>query len=282
MPTGRMRGNPVIRWSLAVKKRIAAVLYEKLSPVTAGILAAMLWGDKDTVPAVVYDSMVRVGTIHILVVSGYNVGIVAGLIMGIMKFFRIPPEFRYWSAPVFLVLYCLMTGFSPPVVRATIMACVFLCARAWQRDADALTVCSFAALVILACRPRQIFDVSFQLSFGAVVSIVVIYPWLRGITMVAECKYSLVRWLADNVFVSISAWVGTAGFIFYYFKTFSFVSVFANIFIPALAGLITLTGLSFVLLGDISGVFAAALMPINEYLVAVLIKLNAFFYGFVA
>lgn len=280
-PTGRFSGSSFVRWSLRLKKKFSKTLSGLASPVTAGILSAMLWGEKEKVPAVVYESMVQAGTVHILVVSGYNVGIVAGLIFGIMKFCRIPRAARYMCAPLFLIGYCLMTGACPPVVRATIMAGILVFARWIQRDADALDVCAASAMAILIAAPRQIFDISFQLSFGAVVGILLLYPALQSVCGPFINRFRAVRWLANSVFVAFSAWAGTAGFIFYYFSVFSPVSIVANIFIPAIAGVITISGLSLVLIGAVSPLSATSFVPANEYLVSLLIKCNAFFCGFV-
>ncbi len=276
-PTGRFSGSGFVRLALRFKKKLSKVLAESASPVTAGVLSAMLWGDKEKVPAAVYDSMVRVGTVHILVVSGYNVGIVAGLIFGIMKFCRIPRAARYLCAPIFLIGYCLMTGACPPVVRATIMAGILVFARWIQRDTDALDVCAAAALAILFAAPRQVFDISFQLSFGAVTGILLLYPRLQSVCGPSINRFYAVRWLANSVFVALSAWVGTAGFIYYYFSVFSPVSIVANIFIPAIAGVITLAGLSLVMIGVVSPLSAISFAPASEYLVSLLVKCNAFF-----
>ena len=74
-----------------------------------------------------------------------------------------------------IFLYCLMTGATNPVLRATLMAVVFLLAYFLKRDADIYNSLSLAAIFILSFNPLQLFDIGFQLSFASVLAIVLIY-----------------------------------------------------------------------------------------------------------
>jgi competence protein ComEC len=176
-----------------------------------------------------------------------------------------------------LVLYCLITGASNPVVRATMMALVFILAQLIRREPDIYTSLSLAALAILAVNPQQLFDISFQLSFASVWAIIWIYPHLRKILRVDSVNLKILRYMIEGCLVSASAWIGTAGLIAYYFKIFSPVTVLANLVIVPLASLITLCGFSLIAASTVFPAGAPYIGRSSEFLVSMLIALSNIF-----
>jgi competence protein ComEC len=156
------------------------------------------------------------------------------------------------------------------------MAIIFLSSYLLKREPDIYNSLALAALFILWVNPRQIFDVGFQLSFMSVISIVCLYPKLVKLLRLEFLKIRPLRFLLDGLLVSFSAWLGTAGFIAYYFKIFSPITVLANIFIVPLAALITLCGFSIVIIGPFFFSLAKFFAYSNEFLVIALLKINAF------
>ncbi len=208
--------------------------------------------------------------------SGFNVGIVAFIIFLFLKLLRLPKGLRLCVTIVLLVLYCLMTGSSTPVVRATIMAMAFILAYWFKREPDIYNSCALAVLFILLINPRQLFDIGFQLSFASVISIVCLYPKLNSLLHIESLKVRYLRFLIDGCLVSFSAWLGTMGFIAYYFKIFSPITVLANIFIVPLAALITLSGFSLIMIGLILPPIAPLFASACELTVMLLININSF------
>jgi competence protein ComEC len=235
----------------------------------------MVLGEKKNIPAFVYNSMVKSGTVHILVVSGFNVVLVTFIIVLFLKIIRIPRVIRFYIATPLLIIYCLMTGASTPVVRATLMAVVFMFAYLVKRELDIYNSFALAAVFILAVNPNQLFDIGFQLSFASVISIVYLYPKIRLFLCPKIISLSLARYLVDGCLVSFSAWVGTAGFIAYYFKIISPITVLANIFVVPLASLITLCGFSLIMMEllfpPIAGFFAYSC----EFIAMLLVVVNS-------
>jgi len=271
----RNQGLGLKRFALWLKAKIESRLYQNLDSLSAGILDAMILGEKKSVPALVYSSMIKSGTVHILVVSGFNVGIVAFIIFLSLKLLRIPRKIRIFIAAISLIVYCLATGASSPVVRATVMAMVFLFAYLVKREPAIFQSCALAALFILAINPRQLFEVSFQLSFACVLSIVLIYPRLKSFFHPEFLKPKVLKFLLEGCLVSLSAWLGTMGLVAYYFRIFSPVTVLANICIVGLATLITLCGFSLVIVSVISPPLARVFALSCELLVAFLLHLNS-------
>lgn len=282
----KSRGFGFIRWCFCLRVQLEQVINRHLSSLPASILEAMVLGQKRNIPWLVNDSMVKSGTVHILVVSGFNVGIVALLINLLLKILRLGRKLRIILIVICLVIYCFVTGASNPVIRATVMGLVFLMAYFLKREPDVYNSLASAALFILVINPRQIFDIGFQLSFVSVLAIVYFYPKLNGLVRLELCKIKLLKYIGQGCLVSFSAWLGTMVIIALNFKIVAPVTVLANIIIVPLATLITLCGFTLVLSGliysDLACFFSlptAVLITLLLNINAVLIKLPlAFFY----
>jgi len=268
-------GQPLQKLAFYIKKGIEKIIYQRLSPLTASILDAMVLGDKKNIPPAVYDSMSKTGTVHILVVSGFNVGIVAFIIMLILKVSRLPRKARYVLAILCVIIYCFATGVQAPVLRATIMAVFLLTGFLIRREPDVRNSFSLAMFFILLTDPRALFSISFQLSFVSVAAIVFLYPKLKAFFRVDYLKLKVFKALAESFLISLSAWLGTLGFIAYYFNFFSPVTVLANLFIVPLATLITLSGFSLVVISLIFPVLAGYFAYANEFFVAMLLAVSS-------
>ncbi|MDO8661790.1 MAG: ComEC/Rec2 family competence protein [Candidatus Omnitrophota bacterium] len=267
-------GNPVLRFAYFLKGKIEEVIYQRLSKLAAGIANAMILGEERGIPVAVYDAMAKSGTVHILVVSGFNVGIVAFIIILLFKVLRVPRKLRYLLAIPCLIIYCLATGAQAPVARATIMAIFFLTGFLLKREPDIRNSFSLAALFILLINPREVFSISFQLSFASVAAIIFLDPKLNAFFKTECIKLKLLRLITEGALVSLSAWVATLGLIAYNFRFLSPVTVLANIFIVPLATLITLSGFSLVIISIIFPVWAGFFARAIEFLVVVLLSVN--------
>ncbi|HTY45282.1 MAG TPA: ComEC/Rec2 family competence protein [Patescibacteria group bacterium] len=236
------KGSRVKKFALQVKRKMQEAIFERVSFSASGLVAAMILGDKSRLSRFIYESMVKTGTVHILVVSGSNVGIVSFALNLLLKSMRLSRRIRFAALIPLLVLYCLVTGASTPVVRATVMAIVFLSAYFVRRQPDIYNAMALAGLLIVGFNPGQLFDIGFQLSFASVFAIVCIYPKLKACIKPGWLKIKGARYLLEAGLVSCSAWLATAGLVAYYFKIFSPVTVLANLIIVPLAAVITLCG----------------------------------------
>jgi competence protein ComEC len=137
-----------------------------------------------------------------------------------------------------------ITGSQPPVVRATIVASVFILGTVIQRKTSPFNSLGAAALFILLMDARQLFDVGFQLSFVAVLSIVYLYPimngWIAGVPLEGWKRKATV-WTLRVCALSLAASLGTLPLTAMYFGRISVVGLVANIIvIPASAGALLL------------------------------------------
>ncbi len=264
-------------WAHAMKTGLCTALRSRLSGTSASVVSAMVLGEKRALSPFLSRQMVKTGTVHILVVSGFNVGIVCGLVLLFLKVVRVPRALRFILAAALIALYCLMCGLSTPVVRAGIMAIVCMFSRLVRRQADLLTACAFSALCILVCDPRQLFSPSFQLSYASVLSLVVIFPLIRSKLPQLKESPKACRFTLDAFAVSLSAWLGTSGFVAWYFGMVAPAAVLANIVIPALAALITLCGCLLACVHYVCPYLASPFVSAAEALVATLLAANSLF-----
>ncbi|MFA5199763.1 MAG: ComEC/Rec2 family competence protein [Candidatus Omnitrophota bacterium] len=262
-------GNPFLRFSRWLRNKSEAVISSNLEDIPASILSAMILGQRRNIPWLVNDSMVKTGTVHILVVSGFNVGIVAFISNLLLKILRIPRRPRLIFTIICLLIYCFVTGASNPVIRATIMGVIFLCSYFFKREPDIYISLSLAALIILIVNPQQLFDIGFQLSFASVLAIVFVYPRLKNLFGGIFSKIKILQFIYDSSLVSFSAWLGTSGIIMLNFRILSPITVLANILIVPLATLITLAGFTLVL----SGAFCPFLTNLFSFPASMLINL---------
>ncbi|MDD5255717.1 MAG: ComEC/Rec2 family competence protein [Candidatus Omnitrophica bacterium] len=260
-----------------LRERLKERLGRHTSDVCAAVLSAMILGERSRLPQAINNMMIRTGTVHILVVSGFNVGIVCFLCMLALKILRIPRSLRTAAGCVLIVGYCLITGASSPVVRATVMAVVFLCSRLLTREADIYNACALAALAMLAVDPQELFDIGFQLSFASVLAIIWLYPRLRALIARFLPALPPLRYVTDMLLVSLAAWLGTAGLVAYHFGFFTPVAVAANLLVVPLASVITLAGFGLMISESFFPQLAVVFAPALELLVHLMLRVNAFF-----
>jgi ComEC/Rec2-related protein len=266
------RRASITRYAEQIKTCIADTLRRYCSPPTYGVLMAMLLGDKSGISPFTRKSMMATGTIHILVVSGFNVGIIASLIIAVLRIMRLPRLTRLALSCPLLCLYCCMTGASIPVVRATLMAIAMMCAHHFKRPALAINALALAAWAILFTEPGSLFDIGFQLSFASVLSILIIYPWGYTAAGIASLRYAMPRTLASGALVSTAAWVGTAGILAYHFRSISPITVPANIVVVPIATALTLNGICLLAAHALFPALAPFVAFTGEALVTLLIR----------
>ena len=143
----------------------------RLNSDDAGMLNAMLFGDRAGLNKAQRVGFERTGSFHLFVVSGMHVGLLAGLVFWLARKIKL----REWLATLVTIAltfgYALLTGFGAPVQRALFMTAVFLLARLLSRDRNVLNALGAAALGVLIWSPEALFEASFQMTFLAIVAI---------------------------------------------------------------------------------------------------------------
>jgi len=269
-------GNPLKSFAFRIRHKMRDVIVKNLSPFSAGILNAIIVGERQNLPAYVRDTLVYSGTVHIIAISGLHLAIVAFIILLILKIIKIPRKPRYILTILLLIVYCILTGANTPVVRATVMAIIFLLSYFLEREVNIYNSLSLAALIILIVNPWQLFEVSFQLSFLSVVSIVWLSPKIKSIFPEKLNKIPWIRFLISVFSVSFAAWLGLLPLIAHYFRILSPITILANMIIVPYMTIIVASGFSLALIGmlipRLTSIFAAS----NELFILILFKINSF------
>jgi competence protein ComEC len=150
-------------------RRLPAML--RLTPEDAGMLNAMLFGDRSRLTHGLRLGFERTGSFHLFVVSGMHVALLAGLLFWVARRMRLRPWLATLLTLTLTYAYAVLTGFGVPVQRALLMTAVFLLARLLSRERNTLNALGAAALSVLVWSPRALFEASFQMTFLAIVAI---------------------------------------------------------------------------------------------------------------
>lgn len=257
-------------WTYSVQQALYHVIDRLHSPRHASFLKGIIFGYRADIPSDVKQSFMDTGTIHILAVSGSNVAFVAAIFFSILGFFRLPRRAVGGFAILGLIAYMFITGSCASVVRATIMAIVLLCGTLFEKKADIYNSISVAALILLFWNTNTLFDIGFQLSFAAVISIVYFYPRLESLIKKIPERFEEIKAVdaALKLFaVSLAAQLGTVPFTAYYFGRVSIISLLANIPVVPISGLNTFIGAAEIMFYPISPWIAKLYAAVNDFLV---------------
>jgi len=249
-----------------VRKFILREIDESVGGEEGEFLKGLLIGDRSGIPADMNQAFVDSGVAHILAVSGSNVAVVAMILVFLYDILRLPRRLRPFVVAAALLLYMMVTGNQASVVRATVMALVFLLAEVLQEKSNVYNAVGLAAMLILLYDARQLFDVGFQLSFGAVLSIVHLYP--RANVVISRLgedriwKRSAV-WVLRLCAVSLVATLGTLPVTAACFGRVSLVGVLANLPVIPATGLSVILGAASIISGIVSPGVAEAYGAVN-------------------
>jgi competence protein ComEC len=242
--------------------------------IQASFLRGLLLAEKSEIPRDINRSFILTGTIHILVVSGTHIGIIALFLYGLFSFLRFPRITRTISVIIGLVFYSFLTGSEPPVVRATIMASVVLIGMLIERKTYLINSLAIAALIILIWNTKFLFNAGFQLSFISVWGLFYFSPKLRGIKKFFPMKFhsfKLFQIVAEIIIASSAAIIAIIPFVVHYFNFFSIIALPANILAIPLGSVTIVLGILSLLVSFISNTIAFTFVAVNNFIIFLLI-----------
>lgn len=260
------------------RRFILSFIDSTMSGQQAAILKALLVGARGDVDSDLRKQFANVGVIHVLAVSGLHVGFILAGFLGIFSFLRIRNPWRTLLTVIGLLFYAWLTGLSPSVFRASVMAIVFLGGRLLQRRFDILNSLAVAAFILLTIQPLDLFQPGFQLSFAAVAGIVLLYNRFAQILRplfysLQEKGLGLFSAIITLFFVSLAAQLATLPLTAYYFGRIPIVSLLANLIVVPLVAVIVSLGLVAVLAAALSfslgGIFANTVWLLLTALIAI-------------
>lgn len=272
------RGNFFKSLSLGIKHRFRDIFQHYLWPLNSAVLLGIILGERQNIPESIRQAFIQTGTSHIIAISGFNVGIVAFMVLLLLKALGMKRRHRYLLAIPVLVLHMLAVGMMSSVVRATLMAIVVLVGYLLEREAHIINALGLSVLIILGYNPMQIFDVGFQLSFVSVLGIALLSPKIASAAGKIFLKHSpihFVRVALNLLSVSLSAWLVTFGFVAYYFRIISPATLLANLIIVPLTSLIIILGFSLAVSAMLWPLFAHQIAATTNVTMTVLFKVTS-------
>jgi len=236
-----------------------------LTPDEYALLSAITLGYKDALSDDVKESFRATGTAHILAVSGMHIGIIYLVILSLFGFI---PRYSRWYrlkpllSILMLWLYVFIIGFPPSAVRASWMLTAFCIALLINKKTYSLNILFATAFLMLIWNPFNLFDLGFQLSFSAVLSMLILLPVVNKRIKV---KNKFTRYFYNLLLVSLSAQIGTFPLTLYYFGTFPTYFFITNLLIIPLIALIIYL-MPFIIIASLAGTFIPSLYPYLIYL----------------
>lgn len=216
----------------------------KLGKEELAILSAITLGEKSILSKDTKNNFSAAGVSHILVVSGMHVGFIFMIIS--LLYSRLYNRYYRLFVTIFglvlLWLYALLTGFAPSVVRASFMfslMLVFLFTRNKYRVIHALLL---SATISLLANPALLFNISFQLSYLAVLSIVVFYKRIYHFLQRIVPKFKWRNNILSVIGVTLAAQVFTFPIVMFYFHQFPLFFMISNLCVVLLAPIIFIGG----------------------------------------
>ena len=178
-------GMAFYQWLYSARRSLADSIEAAVSEPQAATVEAMLLGLRRGIPEDLKESFSATGTSHVLAISGLHVGVLMGIALLLGESLLGRRRRLYLLLPLVLVWqYALISGMSPSVARAAIMATVYLSGTYLGRPGSVYAGLGVAAAVMVGLNPDVLWEVSFQLSFAAVAGIALLAPllrqWLRG------------------------------------------------------------------------------------------------------
>ncbi len=242
----RNQGNPVITFSLKTRQQLVAAIKTYLhNPGAIAIASTLLLGYKADLSSEVLQAYSKTGTIHVLSVSGAHVAVIFWLISTLLKPFRHHRYGKWLNAGLSLVLiwgYAILTGLSPAVCRAAIMLSMIIISKAGSRPVHTLNVLAVSAFGLLLYNPLLITDVGFQLSYLAVLGLLIVQPIIYELK---DFNNPMVRKLWYAVSASLAAQIITFPLSAFYFHQFPVYFLISNLLILIPAEAIVIIGALF-------------------------------------
>lgn len=263
------RGNGILSELYQWRRVVSGIPEKHLNVAHASLVQAMLLGERLHIPASLNDVFAKTGTTHILAISGFNVGIVVAVLFLLLRMLPLAAMVTYGLTMGFVIFYVVLTGASPSVVRAGIMAVVFLTSFVIERETHSINTLAFAAFLILWLDPQNIFDVGFQLSFISVLAILLFYPCFMACLqpLLKKYSYNVLKFVLESFAVSLSATLGVAGLIAYYFEIVTPVSLVSNLIVVPLSTVVTILGIGMLLCAGTVSQFATCIQLVLNIMV---------------
>lgn len=250
-PTYPTPPNLVTQTAEQTQQHLLDILAAHTDSIAYGYTSAMVLGKKTAISKRTKQHFSAAGASHLLAVSGLHVGIIYGSLCLLLFPFSPHSRTRKIASIVIIVLlwgYAYLCGLPASIIRAVTMFSISAIGMALGQKIQSLNTVFCTAFIMLLYNPYYLFEIGFQLSFGAVIGIILLYPKLY---QSLSCKHTLTGWLWGMLCVSTAAQIGTLPFILYYFGSFPLYFLLTNALLIPLSTLLIYCTLALFLLSPL-------------------------------
>jgi len=249
-----------------VQKNIDALFDTQTAPMAK----ALFLGYKEEISEDTRQNFSRSGLSHIMAVSGLHVGFIVAPIWFIIPFLW-TKRWGKWAGLILLTVllfgYSGLTGFSASVSRASLMAWLLTYGKLFNKVRNSVNLTAGAAIILLIINPYQLFDVGFQLSFGAVFTILLLMPEAQRMIPI-RYRFGKTGAFATIMIISVVVQAGLFPILTYYFGEFSIAGPIANAFVIPIMTITVPAGLVMSLLpASLNPIIAYTVIPVEWSLV---------------
>ncbi|MFH5182723.1 DNA internalization-related competence protein ComEC/Rec2 [Paenibacillus sp. TAB 01] len=258
----------VLRWNDQLRDRLGQCVEQLFPALQSGFMKGMLVGLTDDLNPLQFQQFSQLGLTHIIAISGLNVTIFLGCLIWLMRRLGFTRETYLITAILLMPLYIAVTGASPSIIRAGLMAMVALYAAYRHALKDGLHIVLLVGMAMLVWEPYYLLDVSFQLSFLVTIGLILGVPHVSRMLPIRS------RAWRDAVSIAVVAQAVSFPVSIYYFNQFSLLSLAANLcLVPLFSMAVMPAGTAAMLLGLIylpaGKVIAWPVTWLNEWIFAI-------------
>jgi competence protein ComEC len=241
-------GNRVWAMLLDVRDHARRVLLRELPEPQASLAVGILLGLQSSIPDDVAANFSATGTSHILVISGWNISIIAAALYSLAEGLRISKRKAFWPILASIWLYTLFVGATPTVIRAAVMGTIVVVGQRMERRAHAWTTLFAACWAMTVWDPQTLWDMGFQLSALATASLFAYGKGVEALLLKTPLRVSWLDWAREALTATLAAQILALPLILYQFGNLSVIAPIANVimlpFVPSamLFGAIALLG----------------------------------------
>lgn len=245
------------KWAFLLRDKLLAIFPDLgMKGDELGVASALIVGDKSNLDSEIKRAYVASGTMHILAVSGMHIALLFWVLnMGLFFLDRIKHG-KFLKLTILLLavwLYAMITGLSGSVLRAAAMITFVILGRSFSRNVDIFNSLAASAFVLLVFNPFNLVDAGFQLSYVAVISIVVFYPMIYAWLTVTN---KWLDWIWQLVAVTLAAQIVTTPISLYYFHQFPNLFMASNLLMIPISTVIMYLALAIIPLSGIPWLIA--------------------------
>ena len=258
---------------------------------SAPVFKAFLLGDAYYFTDSQNQDFINTGIMHIFAVSGLHVSLILSIFLIFFSILRIPRKTNYILCLIIIFIFTALTNFKPAINRTSIMCCCFLIAAISKYEVESITSLFFSALIILLFDPLAMDQISFQLSFIAAFSVIIIYPTLRDLFLPKpddkkkkKKKFNektflnkISAYTIDFLFQIIAVNIGLLPIIIYSFGKFTLIGIVANFFLIPIGFIVLATGLLSLLMSVILPYAAYIIGSANTFFISIMLYLAKLF-----